>query len=167
MNKPVFDTQFWKDRIEEVRLKNHPLYWTVYVVGPQRWEAIEARHREVLAEHIKPTDRVLDAGCGYGRLLSLLPGSWHGKYLGVDQSPDFVQMARSMYPNHEFIRGDLRDLAEIFDGEFDWAVGVSLKRMIVNNCGDEPWLAIQAELRRCCRRVMMLEYDEFAEPEII
>lgn len=165
MSKPILDTNFWKERIRDVNASGDPLHYAVYKVDEYRMECINAQHRKILGQHIQPHDRVLDAGCGYGRLLKLLPGSWRGKYLGIDFSPDFIEIARAMNPERaeQFWRDDLRNIESVFDCEFDWAVCISIRAMIVNNCGGDVWSDMLNELKRCAKRVLILEYDE-ADP---
>lgn len=56
--------------------------------------------------------RVLDLGCGNGRLLAALNPS-HG--VGVDFSPDTIAIARERHPNLEFHVGDVEN-AKVIDG---------------------------------------------------
>ncbi len=62
--------------------------------------------------------KILDLGCGTGRLLSELNPS-HG--VGVDLSGKMVEMAQSNHPQLEFVQGDIEDQAFIasLDGPFD------------------------------------------------
>lgn len=71
------------------------------------------------------TERVLDLGCGDGRITAaiaaLVPG---GEVLGVDSSPEMVRYARATYsagshPNLSFALHDFRDLPVL--GTFDLA----------------------------------------------
>jgi SAM-dependent methyltransferase len=67
---------------------------------------------------IPPGSRVLDLGCGTGRLLAALEPS---RGVGVDFSPAVVDIARRRYPHLEFVLGDVEDpdvLAGI-EGPFD------------------------------------------------
>jgi 2-polyprenyl-3-methyl-5-hydroxy-6-metoxy-1,4-benzoquinol methylase len=48
---------------------------------------------------------ILDIGCGYGRILSLLPP--RTPYVGVDSGPEILQYLRQTYPGHEFYQLDL------------------------------------------------------------
>jgi len=50
-----------------------------------------------LAELVKDGDRVLDVGCGNGRLLRALTGK-SIEYLGVDSSSELIEMARKNFP---------------------------------------------------------------------
>jgi len=63
---------------------------------------------------MKPTDTILDAGCGYGRLaVALARRSRPGSYLGFDISRDAIQWCREhiqpRFPNFQFRHADVRN----------------------------------------------------------
>lgn len=80
-----------------------------------------------LKKHIKDGKRVLDLGCGNGRLFSVFGGSaFGGEYVGVDASPKLIEKAREKYGN-----GDRFKVANILELPFAdnhfgsiWAVAV-------------------------------------------
>ncbi|MFH1749904.1 MAG: class I SAM-dependent methyltransferase [bacterium] len=49
----------------------------------------------------KKNDRILDLGCGNGRLSELFPKPSYN-YIGTDPSQELIKMARSRYPNQSF-----------------------------------------------------------------
>ncbi len=53
------------------------------------------------AEYIKGGQKILDLGCGNGRLLDSLDGKKFD-YLGVDQSEELIKEAKQKHPNHKF-----------------------------------------------------------------
>jgi len=59
-----------------------------------------------LAKYANIGDRILDLGCGNGRLLDLLRGK-PIEYFGIDISKNLINIARQRYPNQEF---------NVFDG---------------------------------------------------
>ncbi len=66
--------------------------------------------------------RVLDAGCGAGRMLPYLAARGC-RPEGVDLSPEMVRRARADHPGHPCTVGSLTDLAHrdaLFDGVFSW-----------------------------------------------
>ncbi len=65
--------------------------------------------------------RVLELGCGTGRLLAGLKPS-HG--VGVDLSPKMLEIARHNYPDLTFVEGNLEDpgVLDGLDGPFDYVV---------------------------------------------
>lgn len=70
---------------------------------------------------VRPNSRVLDLGCGTGRLLAGLNPSYG---VGVDFSPAMISEAQKSYPDLKFIVGDVENLGGLLDGEdpFDYIV---------------------------------------------
>jgi SAM-dependent methyltransferase len=71
-----------------------------------------------LASEVKPGSRVLDVGCGNGRLFNALSGKGVD-YVGVDNSNNLLDKARSNYPDAKFIVGDMLSLDSLGLGRFD------------------------------------------------
>jgi SAM-dependent methyltransferase len=67
------------------------------------WEEMEELGREVFEGA-----KVLDIGCGNGRLLSALPENI--QYLGIDLCKGLIEEARKKYPGRRFIVGDFLTL---------------------------------------------------------
>lgn len=165
MSEPVLDPSYWKGRLQSAG----PIHHSIMKMPTDKWERIEARHRAILARTIGNRESVFDAGCGYGRLLTLMPVSWTGKYWGVDLSPDFVAMADQRHPGQVFSVCDLTVLPDDklpLSPEFDWGVMVSVRPMIQRNCGDEVWVRFHRVVKAFSRRQLYLEYDEQSEGEI-
>ncbi|MBI4117658.1 MAG: class I SAM-dependent methyltransferase [Parcubacteria group bacterium] len=59
-----------------------------------------------LLAHVKNGDKVLDMGCGDGRLYEYLRAK-NVEYLGMDFSEAFIRIARNRYPDLKFIRHDM------------------------------------------------------------
>ncbi len=159
MSEPVFDKAYWAGRLAAANSLHH----SVFLCGSMRWSAIEKKHREILARHVKPGESVLDAGCGYGRLSQMLPEDV--RYLGVDLSDEMVATARRMYPDEKFRVVDLRQPWRDM-GSFDWAVMVSVRPMVIRNCGQLAWGEIEENLRSVARKLLYLEYDEEGEGSV-
>ncbi len=68
---------------------------------------------------VKDGDAVLDVACGNGRLLEALKDK-KINYLGVDNSPNLIELAKKNYPSHEFAVEDMLDLKNIENGKFDF-----------------------------------------------
>jgi SAM-dependent methyltransferase len=65
--------------------------------------------------------RVLDLGCGAGRLTRYL-GRWTQFATGLDYSAPMVEYCRQAYPHITFVQCDARDLGPLGEGVFDTAV---------------------------------------------
>lgn len=70
-----------------------------------------------LVAYAKKGNRVLDVGCGFGRLCNLLKDIGVS-YVGVDQSDEQLRIAREMYHHAEFKKADMADLP-FPDASFD------------------------------------------------
>lgn len=121
MAEDILSPQYWKRRLQTA--PKDGLHHSIFRCPLQTWLEIEARHKKVLAQHIQLGDCILDAGCGYGRLLRLMPEGWRGAYLGVDISPDFIKLALSEHAHHivlgeglpvrRFVVGDLGHMCKV------------------------------------------------------
>ena len=70
-----------------------------------------------LAKYTKDGDKILDLGCGSGRLYQLFEGL-SISYVGVDQSDGQIDMARKNYPEVKFEVAEMQVLP-FTDNEFD------------------------------------------------
>ena len=157
MAKPIQDEQFWNDRIEHA-INSRDLRLSVFHTTKEKWQQTNADHKQILSEIIKDGDSVLDAGCGYGRLVDLLPRNI--SYKGIDQCERFISLAKRDYPEHSFEVGSLQSLS-FSNNEFDWCVCVSIMDMVLQNCGLETWRSMQSELLRVSKKgIVCLEYTE-------
>lgn len=152
--------EYWKYRLEEAE-KMNSLYYSVYLTRRDDWKNIEKAHREIIEKEIPLDARVLDAGCGFGRGYEMLKPR---KYLGVDFSPDFIEKAKSLYEG-DFMVGDLTSLP--FKKEFDWAVCISIKQMIIGKSSQEHWDRMEKELKRVAKKILILEYTDPEKYEVL
>lgn len=65
--------------------------------------------------------RVLDAGCGTGRVAIELADRGYS-VVGVDVDPAMLSAARRKRPELPWVEADLTDLGQVVDGEFDLAL---------------------------------------------
>lgn len=157
MSKPTQDLNFWKNRIKELGSIECGM-----AVG-FNWPVIDKIHREYIDKHIKPTDKILDAGCAYGRVAHWFSDD---KYTGVDFVEEFIREARKRNPGKTFILTDLNDLS-FKRHEFDWAILISVRVVIRSDPnGDEKWKEVEKELKRVAKRIMILEYGNGEPSEI-
>lgn len=64
--------------------------------------------------------KVLDVGCGNGRLLQFLNKHGYKDYLGIDQSEGLLKHAQENYPKNKFVLADMSDFKpkDSFDAVF-------------------------------------------------
>jgi SAM-dependent methyltransferase len=80
----------------------------------------QTRFRELAAIGDLEGCSILDVGCGFGDLYGyLLDRGINVNYTGVDLSPDFLDIARMVYPDAEFFMADFEN--GTIRGKFDWA----------------------------------------------
>lgn len=71
-----------------------------------------------LAGNVKEGDKVLDLGCGNGRLLEVFKDK-KVEYLGLDNSEELIKLAKVNYPDNKFFVADILDLENIKDLKFN------------------------------------------------
>jgi tRNA (uracil-5-)-methyltransferase TRM9 len=64
---------------------------------------------EILSQYVSDGDRILDLGCGNGRLLKVLRGR-KMEYFGLDTSKKLIEIARREHPQNRFEVGDILNL---------------------------------------------------------
>lgn len=152
MLQPVDKIDFWRDRIADAHHRGRE-HFSVFIAHQTLWDKITASHSAIIKRETAGL-KTLDAGCGYGRV-----SQWVDDYTGVDFSPDFIKLANAKYPGKRFMVGDLTALP-FKDGEFDVAVCVSIRGMVVGNLGQRAWDIMEKEVKRVAKKVLVLEYEE-------
>lgn len=165
----VFDPEFWRVRIED---SQGQINKAVLYTNPWAFAEIEAVHKAILADYIKPADSILDVGCAYGRLLGMMPVGWQGDYLGIDISPDFVELAYQQHPRNAFCVMDFRHAlhgANKANGgyPFDWAVCIGIKEMILKYASEHEWLCVLYNLQQVSNAVLVLSLEEPHKDEVV
>ena len=101
--KPDSHADFWDSRLYE---SDHAFVW---------------KHGAALVPLLnpRPSERILDLGCGTGQLTSEI-GAAGAETLGIDSSADMIGQARQNYPKLKFQLADARSLqvSESFDAVF-------------------------------------------------
>ncbi|MAF36924.1 hypothetical protein CL622_07440 [archaeon] len=152
--KQVLTKDFWKQRLEDIPNKDL-LHFSVLTCSKEDWKTLHRMHLTIINKHIDvKKDNVLDLGCGYGRMAKYI-----SNYTGGDLSPDLLDVAKEQNPTKLFIECDGRTLP-FENKQFDWTIIISLKTMIVNNCGGDVWSEIKKEICRVSDRCLMLEYGD-------
>ena len=77
---------------------------------------ILVKYREFIAGK-----HVLDIGCGSGRTTAILKNLSKG-YVGLDYSLEMIESCRKRFVGVSFIHGDVREMSEFKDEEFDYVM---------------------------------------------
>ncbi len=75
-------------------------------------------------KYINDGDKVLDVGCGNGRLVKLF-NNVNVDYTGIDNSAELIDLAKSDFPNRNFLVGDILQLP-FADNSFDLVFCISV-----------------------------------------
>lgn len=85
----------------------------------------------VFKKYIKEGDRIIDVGCGNGRLLELFKGE-NINYTGVDISDRLINLARKKHPDNNFVVADNLNLP-FSDNNFDKVFSIAVLHTIPSN----------------------------------
>jgi ubiquinone/menaquinone biosynthesis C-methylase UbiE len=107
-------------------------------IGPAEASAL-VRHADAFVHK-----RVLELGCGAGRLAHLLEAVTE-HYSGMDISPHMLAECRNAMPSLTFLQGDMRHLEAFGDGEMDTVIAVS---NLLDAVSHEDRLQTLAEVHR-------------------
>ncbi len=77
------------------------------------------------SRRVKVGSRVLDVGCGNGRLIEVLEDK-KVDYLGVDSSRSLVKLAQANYPDYRFLVEDVLTLDRLPENGFDYVFSVAV-----------------------------------------
>jgi SAM-dependent methyltransferase len=100
-----------------------------------------------LREHLPPEARILDYGCGYGRVTELLWEAGYRNVLGVDAAEGMIERARRLYPHLSFQPISPPNVP-LPDGFFD---AVLLFAVLTCIPGDDDQRAAIREIQRLTR----------------
>ncbi len=126
------------------------------IAGPRVYQYLQAEI-DHLAEFVHPGDKILELGCGYGRVLAPL-ARIAGQGRGIDNSPESVELARAEHPNLNLSVMDVGSL-DFDEHNFDLVFGV---QNFISACKVPP----EKLLRECLRvvrpggRVLLSSYAE-------
>ncbi len=66
-------------------------------------------------KYVKPGDRVLDLGCGNGRMADIFNDS-KIQYLGIDNSKELIEIARKRFQDKDWVKFEVGDISSVIPG---------------------------------------------------
>lgn len=154
----VDDPAFWQRRLAVIDRRDWD-FVAVWDTSVEEWRRVINVHRELVNSIIGNNQpyKILDAGCGQGHLLEVLSDRLSIEYTGIDISPEFISIAQEKYGESKFSVGDLRSLP-FPDQYFDFSIARSVAGMVCEGLGYDVWNAMENELLRVSRKVILLNY---------
>jgi len=91
---------------------------------------------------IEKGDRVLDLGCGNGRLRQFLPHDLvrPGDYFGFDVSEKLLDIARNKHPKDAFFKGDFGKGLPFGADNFDWVISIAAFHHLLDSTSQKKYL---------------------------
>jgi len=101
-----------------------------------------------LAAEIGNGVKILDAGCGNGRLLEAFKNK-SIEYFGFDNSAELIELAKKNYPNDKFVVLDILNLDSLPDSYYDFIFCVAV---ILHLPGEETRIKALQEMAKKLKR---------------
>lgn len=155
MAEDILNSDYWRNRLLSARQPHH----AIFKCPSERWGRIAAKHVEILKKYVSRDTSILDVGCGWGRIIGLMPLEWQGSYFGVDVCIDFIRMAKEYFPGKLFNCIDI-EAVNLQYHTFDLAICTSFRPMVKRNLGDQVWERYRVRTSILAKRILYLEYDE-------
>ncbi|MCF7917636.1 class I SAM-dependent methyltransferase [Candidatus Gracilibacteria bacterium] len=82
---------------------------------------------DLIFPHLHKGDRILDLGCGNGRLRKFLSSDIipQGQYFGLDISEELLRFARTEFPKDHFFRGDFAKKLPFGTDNFNMVISIA------------------------------------------
>lgn len=96
-----------------IRAMSRPMIIEAY----EKWQTASRAEQHIMAAYLPENPRVLDLGCGAGRMLDVFSHKFR-EYIGVDGSEEMLRAARKKHADAVFILGNIVEL-EPGDAKYD------------------------------------------------
>lgn len=111
------------DKVLKKKIKNYQKTYKRHGLNPKslQWvtkESADIRYEQIVADLDFEKKSVLDVGCGFGDLISILSeNTMNLQYVGVDVVPEFIEAAKHKFPGYKFLLNDYfaEPMSEFFD----------------------------------------------------
>lgn len=153
----VLTPEFWRKRLLTAHATGRGLFSAIYDTDPETWNGIQNKTAGLLQRYVEPGSSVIDIGCGYGAIFELIPPNV--SYVGIDVSPDLVEIAQLRYPDGRFLVADVTSKTQFTSSQFDYAICRSIKSMILLYVGQYVWKLMLTEIMRIAKKVLIIDYD--------
>lgn len=89
---------------------------------------------EFFLSELKKQDRILDLGCGNGRVRNFLPKEIipEGNYFGFDLSEKLLKIARNQNPKDHFFKGDFAQTLPFGSENFEMVISIAAFHHLLN-----------------------------------
>lgn len=151
---------YWEMRIRRAKTNFEGVLWEGLPIWNRYVDMIQTHYLRKYINQIKPTDLVLDLGCGVGRFTFRLAKRCK-KVWGIDASPTAIEICKikcqyMATSNAIFRVMDVRNL-EFEDETFDWVFSVTVLQHITNEA--DLAVAIREVLRvtKSTGKIVLLE----------
>ena len=94
-----------------------------------------------------PGHTVVDAGCGYGRAVSILPALGINGYLGLDFADEQIALAQRLFPGFRFDVCSIYDMGKKYPLQFDGFILTAVLMCIPRTRAHEALMSIRATLK--------------------
>ena len=92
----------WSSRVEELDMQ--------WIMRKSKYKHFRKDNCLKIVELYKPSEKILDVGCGTGILYRHLPKNIKKHYLGIDFTKDFIDLCKKRYPQGKWLVGDATKL---------------------------------------------------------
>ena len=158
--------EFWEKRLRETKSRGKPIHEATARCGKGVWEKSQVEQQVIIRQIIQPCDSVLDAGCGVGCLVPLLPDNGC-TYLGVDFARCLIEEARLQYPEKEFQVANLLDLSQFNKQQFNLTICRGIEGAICGGQGPSIWHQMKEEMERVSELILLMYQFSPTESKII